>query len=209
MAKIILDGLNLTIEDVVNAARNHYEVAIDQKCMDKIATVREYMEREWMRDDAPAVYGFNTGLGKHKDHKVPLEESLEHQYRTVLSHCGGVGDPAPIEVVRAAMTVRLNAFCRGVSGLRPIVVERLLEMLNKDIVPVVPWQGSVGACGDWNPAGRSVFQRRAHAGERSAESGRDERDLPVTRKGRACAVKWNDALCGHGVLKHLRRGKAL
>ncbi len=156
MAKIILDGLNLTIEDVVNAARNHYEVAIDQKCMDKIATVREYMEREWMRDDAPAVYGFNTGLGKHKDHKVPLEESLEHQYRTVLSHCGGVGDPAPIEVVRAAMTVRLNAFCRGVSGLRPIVVERLLEMLNKDIVPVVPWQGSVGACGDLAPMAHIV-----------------------------------------------------
>ncbi|MCR5371417.1 MAG: aromatic amino acid ammonia-lyase [Clostridium sp.] len=156
MGRIVLDGINLSIEDVVNAARNHYEVAIDEQCMNKIATVREYMEREWMRDDAPAVYGFNTGLGKHKDHKVPLEESIDHQYRTVLSHCGGVGEPAPIEVVRAAMTVRLNAFCRGVSGLRPVVVNRLLSMLNADVVPVVPWQGSVGACGDLAPMAHIV-----------------------------------------------------
>ena len=108
-------------------ARNGYTVEIDKACYQHIAEVREYMEREWMRDDAPAVYGFNTGLGKHKDHKVSIEESDLHQYRTVLSHCGGVGDPAPEEVVRAAMCVRLNAFCRGVSGLRPVVVDRLME----------------------------------------------------------------------------------
>ena len=137
-------------------ARNGYTVEIDKACYQHIAEVREYMEREWMRDDAPAVYGFNTGLGKHKDHKVSIEESDLHQYRTVLSHCGGVGDPAPEEVVRAAMCVRLNAFCRGVSGLRPVVVDRLMEMLNKGVHPVVPWQGSVGACGDLAPMAHIV-----------------------------------------------------
>ena len=126
MNKVILNGVDLKIEDVVNVARKGYEVEIDKDCMAHIAEVRNYMESEWMRDDAPAVYGFNTGLGKHKDHKVTIEESDLHQYRTVLSHCGGVGDPAPEEVVRAAMCVRLNAFCRGVSGLRPVVVERLV-----------------------------------------------------------------------------------
>jgi len=154
--KVVLNGVDLTIEDVVNVARNGYKVEIDKACYQHIAEVREYMEREWMRDDAPAVYGFNTGLGKHKDHKVSIEESDMHQYRTVLSHCGGVGDPAPEEVVRAAMCVRLNAFCRGVSGLRPVVVDRLLEMLNKGVHPVVPWQGSVGACGDLAPMAHIV-----------------------------------------------------
>ena len=154
--KVVLNGVDLTIEDVVNVARNGYKVEIDKACYQHIAEVREYMEREWMRDDAPAVYGFNTGLGKHKDHKVSIEESDTHQYRTVLSHCGGVGDPAPEEVVRAAMCVRLNAFCRGVSGLRPVVVDRLLEMLNKGVHPVVPWQGSVGACGDLAPMAHIV-----------------------------------------------------
>ena len=148
---VVLNGVDLTIEDVVNVARNGYKVKIDKACYQHIAEVREYMEREWMRDDAPAVYGFNTGLGKHKDLRVSMEESDMHQYRTVLSHCSGVGDPAPEEVVRAAMCVRLNAFCRGVSGLRPVVVDRLMEMLNKGVHPVVPWQGSVGACGDLAP----------------------------------------------------------
>ena len=156
MNKVILNGVDLSIEDVVNVARNGYQVEIDKDCMAHIAEVRNYMESEWMRDDAPAVYGFNTGLGKHKDHKVTIEESDLHQYRTVLSHCGGVGDPAPEEVVRAAMCVRLNAFCRGVSGLRPVVVERLVELLNKGVHPVVPWQGSVGACGDLAPMAHIV-----------------------------------------------------
>jgi histidine ammonia-lyase len=124
--------------------------------MEHIAQVRRYMEDEWMREDAPAVYGFNTGLGKHKDCKVTMEESDLHQYRTVLSHCGGVGEPAPEDVVRAAMCVRLNAFCRGVSGLRPAVVSRLAELLNKGVHPVVPWQGSVGACGDLAPMAHIV-----------------------------------------------------
>lgn len=156
MNKVILNGVDLSIEDVVNVARNGYQVEIDKDCMAHIAEVRNYMESEWMRDDAPAVYGFNTGLGKRKDHKVTIEESDLHQYRTVLSHCGGVGDPAPEEVVRAAMCVRLNAFCRGVSGLRPVVVERLVELLNKGVHPVVPWQGSVGACGDLAPMAHIV-----------------------------------------------------
>ncbi len=151
MNKIVLNGIDLTIKDVVNVARHGYHVEIAQECRDKIIEVRKYMEDNWMREDAPAVYGFNTGLGKLKDFAVSMEESDLHQYRTVLSHCGGVGDPAPEEVVRATMVVRVNAFCQGVSGLRISVVDRLLEMLNKGIHPVVPWQGSVGACGDLAP----------------------------------------------------------
>ena len=79
MNKVILNGTDLKIEDVVNVARKGYEVEIDKTCMAHIAEVRKYMEDEWMREDAPAVYGFNTGLGKHKDCKVSIEESDLHQ----------------------------------------------------------------------------------------------------------------------------------
>ena len=156
MNKVILNGTDLKIEDVVNVARHGYTVELAPECRAKIQEVREYMEKEWMREDAPAVYGFNTGLGKHKDCKVSIEESDLHQYRTVLSHCGGVGEPAPEEVVRATMCVRLNAFCRVVSGLRFVVVDRLIDMLNKGVHPVVPFQGSVGACGDLAPMAHIV-----------------------------------------------------
>ena len=151
MNKVILNGADLTIEDVVRVAREGYEVEVCEESRNQIEQVRKYMEDNWMREDAPAVYGFNTGLGKLKDFKVSLEDSDMHQYKTVLSHCGGVGDPAPEDVVRATMVVRVNAFCQGVSGLRLCVVDRLLDMLNKGVHPVVPWQGSVGACGDLAP----------------------------------------------------------
>ncbi len=156
MKKVILNGRDLKIADVVNVARRGYIAELDGECREHIIRVRKYMEEEWMREDAPAVYGFNTGLGKHKDCKVTMEESDLHQYRTVLSHCGGVGEPAPEDVVRATMVVRLNAFCQGVSGLRIEVADRLLELLNKGVHPVVPFQGSVGACGDLAPMAHIV-----------------------------------------------------
>ena len=64
MNKVILNGKDLTIEDVVNVARKGYEVELAPECRSKIEEVRKYMEDEWMREDAPAVYGFNTCLGK-------------------------------------------------------------------------------------------------------------------------------------------------
>lgn len=81
MNKVILNGVDLSIEDVVNVARNGYQVEIDKDCMAHIAEVRNYMESEWMRDDAPAVYGFNTGLGKHQgsqghDRREPIYISI-------------------------------------------------------------------------------------------------------------------------------------
>lgn len=151
MDKLILDGQNLTIEDVVNVARKNIQVEIAKKCRDEIIKVREYIEKNWMRSDAPPIYGFNTGVGKLKDYNISMEENDIFQNNIVMSHCGGVGEPASQEIVRATMLVRLNAFCQGVSGLRIEVIDRLLEMLNKGVHPVIPIQGSVGACGDLAP----------------------------------------------------------
>ncbi len=151
MNKVVLDGNSLTINDVVNVARKGYKVEIDESCRKKIIEIRKYIEKNWITDEAPPVYGFNTGVGKLKDYNIDMEENDKFQKNIILSHCGGVGEPAQEEVVRATMVVRLNAFCQGVSGLRIEVIDRLIEMLNKGVHPVIPVQGSVGACGDLAP----------------------------------------------------------
>ncbi|SHJ16148.1 histidine ammonia-lyase [Dethiosulfatibacter aminovorans DSM 17477] len=150
-ATVVLDGDNLTIQDVVNVARNNYKVEICEASRKKIIEIRKHIDENWITDDAPPVYGFNTGVGKLKDYNISAEDNNRFQKNIVMSHCGGVGEPASEEVVRATMVVRLNAFCQGVSGLRMETVERLVDLLNKGVHPVIPVQGSVGACGDLAP----------------------------------------------------------
>ncbi|WZL72922.1 aromatic amino acid ammonia-lyase [Clostridiaceae bacterium 35-E11] len=156
MKKVILDGNSLTIEQVISVARDFVPVEIAQKSREEIIRVRKYIEEHWMNPSSPPTYGFNTGVGKLKYININMEENDIFQTNIVMSHCGGVGEPASEEVVRATMVVRLNAFCQGVSGLRIEVIDRLTEMLNKGIHPVIPIQGSVGACGDLAPLAHMV-----------------------------------------------------
>lgn len=137
MEKVILDGSNLTIEEVVKVAREGAQVEIDPACKAEIVKVRDYINENWISPDSPPTYGFNTGVGKLKYLSIDMETNDQFQNNLIMSHCGGVGEPAPVEVVRATMVVRLNAFCQGVSGLRYEVIERLLEMLNKGVSPVL------------------------------------------------------------------------
>lgn len=119
MNKVILNGVDLSIEDVVNVAATVIRLRSTRTAWHispKSATTWRVngcaMTRPPLSASTPALA--STRITRSRSKRADL-----HQYRTVLSHCGGVGDPAPEEVVRAAMCVRLNAFCRGVSGLRP------------------------------------------------------------------------------------------
>jgi histidine ammonia-lyase len=100
--------------------------------------------------DEPA-YGFNRGFGHNVHLKVDPAGRNELQTNLIRSHACGVGEPAPSEVVRGAMFLRAVSLSRGFSGVRPVVVEKLVELLNADIVPVVPRLGSVSASGDLAP----------------------------------------------------------
>jgi histidine ammonia-lyase len=153
---IILDGDSLTIPDVVRIAREGVPVAIGAAARREIERVRAYIEENWLTENAPPTYGFNTGVGKLKDYAISQADADIFQKNIVLSHCSGIGEPAPEEVVRAMMAVRINAFCLGASGLRIEVVDRLVEMLNRGVHPVVPIQGSVGASGDLAPLAHMV-----------------------------------------------------
>lgn len=154
--KIILNGQDLTIDQLVAVTRNFAEVEIDPACRANIIKVRQWIEDNWMHPEAPPIYGFTTGLGKLKDSRISPEQSEIFQLNIIKSHSGQFGDPLPEEVVRAAMVVRVNLFCRGVCGLRMETVDRLLEMINKRVHPVVPSLGTVGCSGDLGPLAHIV-----------------------------------------------------
>lgn len=153
---ITLDGESLGIDEVVQIARAGAKVALAPASRAEIVRVRQYIDEHWLDENAPAVYGFNTGVGKLLTYKVSQADNERFQLNIVLSHCGGIGEPAAEDVVRAMLAIRINAFCQGVSGLRIEVVDRLIEMLNKGVHPVVPLQGSVGASGDLAPLAHIV-----------------------------------------------------
>ena len=156
MSKIILNGTDLTIDQLVAVTRDFAEVEIAPECRANIIKVRQWIEENWMHPDAPPIYGFTTGLGKLKDCRIDTEQSDIFQMNVIKSHCGQFGEPLPEDVVRAAMLVRVNLFCRGVCGLRMETVDRLLEMVNKRIHPIVPALGTVGCSGDLGPLAHIV-----------------------------------------------------
>jgi histidine ammonia-lyase len=97
------------------------------------------------------MYGVNTGFGLLASERIAPGDLRALQRNLIVSHAAGVGAPLPIEIVRAAMLLRANVLLRGTSGVRSVVVDRLVAMLNAGIHPVVPEQGSVGASGDLAP----------------------------------------------------------
>jgi histidine ammonia-lyase len=97
------------------------------------------------------AYGITTGFGKFADVAIPRDRLVDLQRNLVRSHAAGVGAPLPDEVVRAMIALRVNALAKGASGIRPSTVDALLRMLERDVLPLVPSQGSVGASGDLAP----------------------------------------------------------
>jgi len=142
----------LNLDQIVAVARGGRRVRLsaDPAFRDRIergaAAMRGALER------GEVIYGVNTGFGANVRLIIPENEWRHHQENLVEVLTCGVGDPLPQEVVRAAMLLRANALARGYSGVRWVVIERLVELLNHGITPVVPRYGSVGASGDLCPS---------------------------------------------------------
>jgi len=151
MNALVLDGSSLDLPAVERAARDRPPVSIAPEALDRIARCADWVARRVDREDLPPVYGLNTGFGYLRNRIIPPGEAARLSRNLIESHSAGVGDPLPPEVVRAAVLLRANTLCHGVSGVRPETVRLLVEMLNRDIVPVVPSKGSVGASGDLSP----------------------------------------------------------
>jgi histidine ammonia-lyase len=146
---VTLDGSRLTLEEVHRVSAAGEQVEIAARAIAGMQRSRAIVER-LAAGDAP-VYAVNTGVGLLADVRVPPEELDQLQRNVVRSHACGVGPPLGREEVRAMMLIRANVLAKGYSGIRPLVAERLCDLLNQGVTPVVPSQGSVGASGDLAP----------------------------------------------------------
>ncbi|MHC4341361.1 MAG: HAL/PAL/TAL family ammonia-lyase [Planctomycetota bacterium] len=146
---VTLDGNSLTIGDVVRVARDGVKVELAPDAVERIRACRAMVERKI--EAREIMYGINTGIGELSEVVLSDEEMRRFQRYLIYNHAAGLGNPAPIEHVRAAMLGRINVLARGHSGCRAEIPLSYVEMLNKGVVPVVCEKGSVGACGDLAP----------------------------------------------------------
>lgn len=152
---ITLTGTALTVNDVVAVARDGAAVALDPSAVVGADASRAAVER--LIADGRAVYGVNTGFGALANIRIDDDKLLELQRNLIVSHVAGVGDPLPVEAVRATMLLRANVLLKPTSGVRSVVPRTVVEMLNAGIHPVVPEQGSVGASGDLAPLSHIAY----------------------------------------------------
>jgi len=146
---IHVDGRSLTLDQFLAVARGRRAVVLPAETRTRIASSRQAVERAVAANRA--VYGVTTGFGGLSHKLITAAQSRELQISLVRSHSSGTGPALPTEVVRGLMLLRANSLARGHSGVRPEVVEHLLELLNRGLVPWIPEQGSVGASGDLAP----------------------------------------------------------
>jgi histidine ammonia-lyase len=149
MNPLLIDGEGLTIEQVHEVAIERRRVALHPDAAKKMGRSREIIEA--IIKQRRVVYGVSTGFGKLSDVRIGAEEITRLQHNLVRSHASGVGEPFTEEEVRALMLLRANVLAKGFSGARPIIAQRLCDLLNHHFYPVVPCRGSVGASGDLAP----------------------------------------------------------
>ncbi len=146
---IVFTGRDLTIEILVQIARNNKKIELHPDALNRIKTCRKMLEEKIELGEI--MYGVNTGIGEFSEVVLNDEQVKEFQKYLIYNHAAGIGDPAPIEYVRGAMAGRINVHAKGHSGCRHEITLTLLEMLNKGVTPVVCQKGSVGASGDLAP----------------------------------------------------------
>jgi histidine ammonia-lyase len=146
---IILDGQNLTVGKLVQIARDGAKVELHPEAVERIKTCRRMLEEKVSAHEI--MYGVNTGIGEFSEVVLSDEQVQQFQRYLIYNHAAGIGEPIPVEYVRAAMAGRINVHAHGNSGCRPEITLTLVEMLNKGVTPVVCQKGSVGASGDLAP----------------------------------------------------------
>src|SRR5574342_58997 len=152
---IILDGSSLTIEKVVAIARNNENVELAPAALERIKVCRAMLEEKLAAKEV--MYGTNTGIGEFSEVLLNDEQVKEFQKFLIYNHAAGIGEPLPIEYVRAALAGRINVHAHGNSGCRPEITLTMVEMLNRGVTPVVCTKGSVGASGDLAPMAQAAL----------------------------------------------------
>jgi len=149
---LILDGYTLTIEELMKAGKDlSMKVEVDEKNWPKIRDCRKLVDK-WANEER-CIYGVNTSCGGLVDYLLPKERDNDFQKNLVRSVTTQVGKPFEDELVRIFMIARANSLCRGYSGIKEVNLKIYLEMINKNVFPLVPRKGSLGTSGDLGPLG--------------------------------------------------------
>lgn len=146
---IQITGSGLTIEKVVQVARNGVKVKLSDDALQRIIKCRTMLEKKIEAHEI--MYGVNTGIGEFSEVVLDDDQVKDFQKYLIYNHAAGIGDPMKQEYVRGAMLGRINVHAHGNSGIRPEITQTLVNMLNKGVTPYVCEKGSVGACGDLAP----------------------------------------------------------
>jgi histidine ammonia-lyase len=152
---ITIDGSSLTVEKLVAIARNNERIELAPEALERIKICRAMLEDKLAKKEI--MYGTNTGIGEFSEKILNHEQVKEFQKYLIYNHAAGIGDPAPIEHVRAALAGRINVHAHGNSGCRPEITLTYVEMLNKGVTPLVCQKGSVGASGDLAPMAQAAL----------------------------------------------------
>jgi histidine ammonia-lyase len=146
---VALSGNDLSFPQLYDVALRGEQVQVTASAIERMNASRAVVER--LVASGATAYGINTGFGKLASVRISTEQVRQLQVNLVRSHACGVGAPLSEAETRAMMLLRANALAKGLSGVRPRVVETLCQMLNAKLHPVIPSQGSVGASGDLAP----------------------------------------------------------
>ncbi len=204
---LVLDGRPLSPTAVENVARHGRLVTFADAARSAVQLNRKIIDD--IANSGDAIYGVNTGFGSLSRHRIPREGIREVQRNLLRSHAAGVGEPLPPEVVRAMLLILAASLARARSGVRPIVIERLLDLLNAGITPIVPSRGSVGASGDLAPLAHAalVLIGEGHARVNGKEmSGReafasaDLEPIEVDAKEGLALINGTHLMCAVGTL---------
>ena len=155
MEKILINGNDLTIEDVIAVARHGAKVGLDEKQIPIIQESRDFVENAIA--SGQACYGINTGFGQFANVSISEEQLELLQKNLIYSDACGVGEPFDTEIVRAMLLLRANAVAKGNSGVLIRTIECMINMLNEGVHPIVRSKGSVGASGDLCPLAHMVL----------------------------------------------------
>src|ERR1700739_3593334 len=166
---IVLTGNDLTFAQLHAVALEHEPVSLSPDAVARMSASRAVVDK--LLAEGQTAYGINTGFGKLASVRISSEQVRQLQINLVRSHACGVGPALSETETRAMILLRANALAKGLSGIRPVVVETLCAMLNAGVHPVIPSQGSVGASGDLAPLahlahvaigeGRAVYRGEA------------------------------------------------
>ena len=147
--ELVLGSNRITLEDLVNVTRRGYKVKISKEAYEKIDRARALVDK--YVEQGKVSYGITTGFGKFAEVTISKEETGQLQKNIIMSHSCSVGNPMPEDIARGIVLLRAVNLAKGYSGVRRIIVETLVEMLNKHVTPWIPEKGSVGSSGDLSP----------------------------------------------------------